>query len=212
MFLTDALIEAGGWDAYNVTEDADLGLRLAHFGWRASVLDSTTFEVPMANGRGWVRQRSRWIKGYLQCWSVHARSRPKRDAWRHALTLHFVVGAVGVAALLNPVFWALYLGGMVLPGLDTAWLFPEPLGAMAACALLLGNAFQAWLFALAPLRRGWFGLVPFALTVPVYWVMQSIAGYRAAAQLITAPHYWEKTDHEPPAEAFAVPSGAAVTP
>ena len=197
VFRVDALVEAGGWDAYNVTEDADLGLRLAHHGWRARVLDSTTYEVPMARGRGWVRQRSRWIKGYLQCWAVHARVRPARDAWRHALTLHFVVGAVAVAALLNPVFWALYLAWLLAPSSETSWLFPAPLGPMATCALLLGNAFQGWLFMLAPLRRGWLGLVPFALTVPAYWAMQSVAGYKAVIQLVTAPFYWEKTEHEP---------------
>ena len=197
VFRTGPLLAAGGWDAFNVTEDADLGLRLAHRGWRARVLDGTTYEVPMASPRGWVRQRSRWIKGYLQCWAVHARQRPARDAWRHALSLHFVVGAVAVAALLNPVFWTLYAAWLLVPGTDLGWLFPGPLAVMAAVALLLGNAFQLWLFMLAPLKRGWRDLVPYALTAPLYWAMQSVAGYKALAQFLTDPHYWEKTEHEP---------------
>ncbi len=179
-----------------MTEDADLGLRLSHWGYRARMLDSTTYELATAGTGAWLRQRSRWIKGYLQTWLVHARRRPGRGAWRHALTLHFLIGAVGVSALLNPVFWLLYviwLAGLDLP-VET--LFPPPLGAMAVAALLLGNAFQLWLFVLAPLRRGWHDLVLFGLTAPAYWVLQSVAGYRALWQLLVRPFYWEKTEHE----------------
>ena len=195
VFRTEALIEVGGWDACNVTEDADLGLRLSHWGYRARVLDSTTYEFATGRPAAWLRQRSRWIKGYIQSWAVHARRAPARRALRHALTLHLLVGAVVVSSLVNPVFWAFYglwwLGG----GESLALLFPGPLAPMAVCALLLGNAFHVWLFMLAPLRRGWDDLVPLALLSPLYWVLQSAAGYKAAWQFVTKPFYWEKTDH-----------------
>ena len=204
IFRTDALIEVGGWDAYNVTEDADLGLRLAWFGYRARTIPSTTYESATPRPGPWMRQRSRWIKGYLQTWLVHMRARPGAGRWRHALTLHLLIGAVVVAALLNPVFWILFGAALLVPGVPLDWLFPEPLGTMAALALLAGNAFQVWLFMLAPLRRGWTDLVVFGLTAPAYWVLQSAAGYKAAWQFVTRPFYWEKTEHAAGEEAHDV--------
>ena len=214
VFRTDALIAAGGWDAYNVTEDADLGLRLAHFGYRARTFPSTTYESATPRPGPWVRQRSRWIKGYLQTWLVHMRCPPRGagSGWRHALTLHLLVGAVVVAALLNPVFWVLFGLSLFAPGLALDWLFPEPLGTMAALALLAGNGFQVWLFMLAPLRRGWLDLVAFGLTAPAYWALQSAAGYKAAFQFVTRPFYWEKTEHGAGEEAEAVHARLAPPP
>ena len=81
-FRTAVLREVGGWDAYNVTEDADLGFRLARFGYRSTTFASTTFEEAPARFGGWLRQRSRWMKGWMQTWSVHMR-RPWR-LWRDA--------------------------------------------------------------------------------------------------------------------------------
>ena len=204
IFRTDALIEVGGWDAYNVTEDADLGLRLAHWGYRARTIPSTTYESATPRAAPWMRQRSRWIKGYLQTWLVHMRRPPRAGRLRHALTLHLLVGAVVVAALLNPVFWALFGLSLFVPSLQLDWLFPEPLGTMAALALLAGNGFQVWLFMLAPLRRGWVDLVGYGLSAPAYWALQSAAGYKAAWQFVTRPFYWEKTEHGAGEEAEAV--------
>nr|WP_246408399.1 glycosyltransferase family 2 protein [Parvularcula dongshanensis] len=195
IFKRAALIEVGGWDPCNVTEDADLGLRLVHWGYRTRILDSTTFELATSRPVAWLRQRSRWIKGYMQSWAVHARRGPRRGRLRHALTLHLLVGAVIVAALLNPVFWAFYLLWWLGHGDGIAALFPGILAPMAVATLLLGNAFQVWLFMLAPLRRGWDDLVPMALLAPLYWALQSVAGYKAAWQFVTKPHYWEKTEH-----------------
>ena len=204
VFRTDALIEVGGWDAYNVTEDADLGLRLARWGYRARTFASTTYESATPRPLPWMRQRSRWIKGYLQTWLVHVRALPPARRWRFALTLHLLVGAVVVAALLNPVFWTLFAVSLLHPSGGLDWLFPEPLGTMAALALLAGNGFQLWLFMLAPLRRGWLDLVVWGATAPFYWVLQSAAGYKAAWQFLSRPFYWEKTDHGAGEEAGTV--------
>jgi cellulose synthase/poly-beta-1,6-N-acetylglucosamine synthase-like glycosyltransferase len=42
-FRTGVLRKAGGWDSYNVTEDADLGIRLYRLGYRAAAIPSTTY-------------------------------------------------------------------------------------------------------------------------------------------------------------------------
>lgn len=193
LFRTHHLIELGGWDPFNVTEDADLGLRMAAAGLTSKMLDSTTYEEATQDLLPWLRQRSRWIKGYLQTWIVHARV--KNPTWAFRLTLHILVGGVAVAALVNPVFWTLYLLWLSGMGGWAEALFPPPLGGIATFALLVGNLFHIWLFMLAPMRRAWHDLVPYGLLAPYYWALQSAAGYKAVWQFIFRPFYWEKTQH-----------------
>lgn len=192
IFRTDILAEVGGWDPYNVTEDADIGLRLSAAGYRTAMLDATTLEEATSQVRPWFRQRTRWIKGYIQTWAVHSRRRS--PTFGHAVTLHLLVGGVVTAALVNPVLWTTYL--LWITGMaDLGWLFPGPLGAMATLAFLGGNLMLLWLYMIAPLRRRWHDLVPYAMSAPLYWMLQSAAGYRAAWQFFRAPHQWEKTHH-----------------
>lgn len=198
-FRTRQLQDMGGWDAFNVTEDADLGMRMARRGLRSMVINSTTYEEATANVLPWTRQRSRWIKGYIQTWLVHIR--PKGDElpaskrnFQFYLTLHLLIGSVVIAAVLNPLYWSLYVAWL----LGVSWidpLFPSPLGAIATFTLLAGNLFHIWLFMLAPMRRQWHDLVPYALFAPLYWILQSVAGYIAFWQFLTRPFYWEKTHH-----------------
>ena len=72
-FKTASLIESGAWDPYDVTEDADLGIRLFKRGYRTRIVDSTTYEEANSQFGNWIRQRSRWLKGYMQTWLVHMR-------------------------------------------------------------------------------------------------------------------------------------------
>ncbi len=72
-FIADRLRELGGWNPYNVTEDADLGVRIFAKGWRTNVIDSTTFEEANSRLGNWIRQRSRWVKGYMQTYLYHMR-------------------------------------------------------------------------------------------------------------------------------------------
>ncbi len=106
-FRTATLREVGGWDAYNVTEDADLGMRLARFGYRSGVIDSTTFEEAPAGVCHWLGQRTRWFKGWMQTWLVHMRE-PRR-LFRELgpggfLTFQLIVGGNALVALAHPVF------------------------------------------------------------------------------------------------------------
>jgi cellulose synthase/poly-beta-1,6-N-acetylglucosamine synthase-like glycosyltransferase len=108
-FRTDVLRDVGAWDPYNVTEDADLGFRLARFGYRAISFDSVTTEEAPISFAAWLRQRSRWMKGWMQTWCVHMR-RPWRfwreAGWRGVLALNLYVGGSVVTALLHPLVLA----------------------------------------------------------------------------------------------------------
>jgi cellulose synthase/poly-beta-1,6-N-acetylglucosamine synthase-like glycosyltransferase len=197
-FRIDVLRELHAWDPFNVTEDADLGIRLTQKGYRVGVVDSTTFEEASCAAGQWIRQRSRWIKGYMQTFLVHTR-RPLQML-RSTGVLGFVgffffIGGTVLSGILNPVFWAFYLAWLVTIGLGVDPLFPQLLLFLSLFNLLAGNGAFIFLSMIAPIRRGWLGLVPYSLTVFGYWVLMSMAAYKALWQLVRHPFYWEKTEH-----------------
>lgn len=197
-FRTDTLIEVGGWDPYNVTEDADLGLRLAKLGYRTEILDSTTFEEANSRTGNWIRQRSRWMKGHLQTWIVHMRQPHGIIAytgWKGLLSVQLFLAGNVFSALINPILWSLFAAWLIFQPHFVSTLFPEPLLYLNLFALIFGNALFILLMVIAPLKRGWYGLSLAGFTAPVYWLLASIAGYKAVWQLIFRPHFWEKTDH-----------------
>ena len=192
-FKIDVLRELHGWDPFNVTEDADLGVRLTQKGYRVGIVDSTTFEEASCHTGNWIRQRSRWMKGYMQTLLVHTR-RPLRFIRTIGplgfLGFVFFIGGTVLSGLLNPIFWLLYLVWLVAlwNGFDP--VFPQMLLFLSLLNLLAGNG--AFMF---PIRRGWLNLIPYSLTAFAYWVILSIATYRGLWQLLRNPFYWEKTHH-----------------
>jgi glycosyltransferase involved in cell wall biosynthesis len=194
-FRTAVLRDIGGWDAFNVTEDADIGIRLSQMGYRVSMLDSTTFEEAPITLGAWLRQRSRWLKGYMQTWLVHMRD-PRALARRTGLSgfiaFQLFIGGGVVFALANPPLWIALLAALALHGVNGA----EGPGAMIPGAgLLATNILLTGLAVMAPRKRGWDELAPYGLTVIGYWGLVSAAGYRGAWQLVTRPFFWEKTTH-----------------
>lgn len=197
-FRTAVLRELHAWDPFNVTEDADLGIRLAQKGYRVGVLNSTTFEEANCRVGNWIRQRSRWLKGYMQTWLVHMRN--PLQLWRMTgakgfIAVQLFIGGTVAAALLNPVLWAVFLLWLVTQTSLVGDLFPPALAYASLLALVLGNLAFVYLSAIAPIKRRRFTLVPWGLTVFGYWVLTSIAGYKALGQLLHNPFYWEKTQH-----------------
>jgi cellulose synthase/poly-beta-1,6-N-acetylglucosamine synthase-like glycosyltransferase len=199
-FRTSVLRKIGAWDAFNVTEDADLGVRLARFGYRSAVIASTTYEEAPARFGIWLRQRTRWLKGWMLTWGVHMRS-PRR-LWSEIgpagfLTFQLVVGGNVLAALIHPLFllWLAYaiaagqpiLGGESVAAATIAWAQAMLLVAGYATSIVLGVRGLA--------RRGLLKAAWSLLFVPIYWLFLSLAAWRALIQLIRNPHHWEKTAH-----------------
>jgi cellulose synthase/poly-beta-1,6-N-acetylglucosamine synthase-like glycosyltransferase len=195
-FRADALRQLGGWDPFNVTEDADLGVRIAQLGKRVTMLESTTFEEAPTRFDVWLRQRSRWLKGYMQTWLVHAR-RPATVLGLGRpfafLSFHLLLGGAVMAALVNPLLWATSCTLLIR---DRASVGDgDILFAVSATGLAVGHAILTSLALMAPLKRGWLGLAPYGLTVAFYWALVSLAAWRGLVQLATNPFYWEKTAH-----------------
>ncbi len=198
-FRTAVLRAIGGWDAFNVTEDADIGIRLTQLGYRVSMIASTTFEEAPVSLGAWLRQRSRWLKGYMQTWLVHMRH--PLALLRHAgpggfLAFQLFLGGGVIFALANPLLWAAFLASVLL-----GWQAETGFGHVPGASLLANNLLLTYLAIISPGRRGRGDLAPYGLTVIAYWAMVSLAGYRALCQLVTRPFFWEKTIHgvTPPA-------------
>ncbi len=195
LFLRRGALEAvGGWDSWNVTEDADLGMMLARAGFHTRLSDSLTEEEAASRPRAWIRQRSRWLKGYLATWSTHMR-RPRRllrelGPWRF-VGFSAVLLSAALGYLLLPWLWLATLVDLAFP---IGGLAGEALRAVASItaatfAAMLGAA------ALGLHRRNRFRLIWLTPTLPAYWVLGSVAAYLAVWELAVAPFRWRKTQH-----------------
>lgn len=196
-FVTSLLKEVGAWDPWNVTEDADLGLRAAVEGYRVGVIDSTTWEEACSQVPAWIKQRTRWIKGYMVTSAVNT-----RNTVRYIKSTG-VAGAVGFLGLIlgTPLAFLAYplvVGFTVVTyiGYDIVGLvLPTWLLVGGVVSMLFGNAMMIIVSGVATLRRHGWRIAIFALLNPFYWVLHSIAAWRAAWQMLTSPHKWEKTPH-----------------
>ena len=197
-FRTAALRQAGGWDPYNVTEDADLGIRLHRLGYRAAVLPSTTYEEAPARFIPWLKQRTRWYKGWMQTWLVHMRQpvRLLRElSPPGAVAFQLFLACNVFAALIHPLFMAALCYNLISR---------PPLEAIAAMGheatvfivtLLAGYASTVALDLVGLQRRRLLAHAWVLLLTPLYWFLLSLAAWRALFQLLLAPQLWEKTEH-----------------
>lgn len=196
-FRTEILETLGGWDAHNVTEDADLGVRLARHGYRTELLDTVTMEEANCRIWPWIKQRSRWLKGYAMTYAVHMRD-PRTlwqqlGAWRFLGIQVLFLGTL-IQFLLAPILWSFWimlfgfghplaaaLPGWFLPTIAGIFLFAEVSG-LAINIVALSATEHRFL-------RGW------AITLHAYFPLAAIAAYKGCWEMISSPFYWDKTTH-----------------
>ena len=197
-FRSALLSEVGAWDPYNVTEDADLGVRLHRLGYRTGVVDSTTYEEANSRLGSWVNQRSRWIKGYIQTWLVHMRHpRAARRAvgTRAFLAFNLIVGGSVLGTLINPIYWAMIIVWIATESSTIQALFPAPVFYLGSLNLFVSSFAFIYVGVAGCLRRRNYWLVKWALLAYPYWVLMSGGAWKGLLQLVRRPHYWEKTQH-----------------
>ena len=197
-FRTEALRRLGGWDPFNVTEDADLGIRASALGQHVGVIRSTTFEEANKAYGNFVRQRSRWIKGYMQTTLVHLRhpiDLVRIVGLRQAAAFALLIGGTPLAFLATPPLLVLLVVSLVSPTGDLSRYMPGWVLWAGLVNLLVGNALMVYVTMMGAFRRRRYRLVVWGLLNPIYWILHSVAAYKALWQLIFKPHYWEKTTH-----------------
>lgn len=197
-FRRRVLEEIGAWDAHNVTEDADLGMRLERFGYHCEMIATTTEEEANCEDVGrWVRQRSRWLKGYAITWATHMRDPVAllRDlGWRGFLGFQVLLLGGLTSYLAIPLFWLLWTGAF---GFDFGfWDKLNPLMMTAFIAVMVaGQAVMMITAAIALVDSGRARMIPWIVTLSPYWLFGAAAAYRAVAELFYAPFHWHKTEH-----------------
>ncbi len=199
-FRRSVLEELGGWDAHNVTEDADLGVRLARHGYRTELIETVTREEANCDALPWIRQRSRWIKGYAMTWAVHMRHpRQLRDelGLRKFIGVQLLFLGSFSQFLLAPFLWSFWMVALGLPhpllavlphwaglGLFAIFAFSELLTIGIGLAAVSG-----------PDHRFLMKWVP---SLHLYWPLASFAALKATVEILTRPYYWDKTTHGQP--------------
>ena len=190
--------EVGGWDEFNVTEDADLGVRLARYGYRTIILDSVTLEEANYDVINWVRQRSRWYKGYLQTMMVHLRHplELRREIGTKAiLRLIAMTGAVPLGNAFNLLFWFALLCWIAGRPPFVSFLFPPFTYYLCLTLFVVVAPMAVFVGLVVSFAQGKPYLWWAALLVPLYWLLQSVAAIKAIYQLVFRPFFWEKTVH-----------------
>ncbi|HEV7344353.1 MAG TPA: glycosyltransferase family 2 protein [Devosia sp.] len=209
-FDLKTLRELGGWDAYNVTEDADLGIRLARRRLRVEVLNSATREAAPTHLHSWLGQRTRWMKGWMQTFIVHNRD-PQRLRQEMGLPATLAFEALLLGMIVAPVLHC----GFVLV-LTVRWIFGMAGMDSAIWTLLylavLGLGYgSALLMTASGLKRlGKLDLLAAQALLPVYWLLMGMATIRAAHELLARPFYWFKSPHRPATAAVTTASAVAV--
>jgi glycosyltransferase XagB len=198
-FRTRTLRELHGWDAWNVTEDADLGVRLALAGYDVGDLQSGTIEEAPIRGRAWLRQRVRWIKGFLQTSLTHGRAPletiRRLGAVRGLAALALVPGAV-LSSLVYPLYLVLTLHDLFLREIPEAPSLLARLPQGLSVLLFVAGFFALMLpAALGCVRRGWLDLIVWVPLMPLYFCCVSLAAWLAVFELVWAPNRWNKTEH-----------------
>ena len=221
-FRRHLLEEVGAWDSWNVTEDADLGVRLCRRGYRTQIIDTTTDEEANCRAMPWVKQRSRWLKGYALTWAVHMRNpallHRELGPWRFWWFQVQFFGSVS-QYLLAPVLWSFWLLSLGLPhplrgpleGLGS-WAVPALFTLFVASELL--SIFVGMRAVSGAKHRHLLAWVP---TLHLYFPLGCLAGWKAICEVVTKPFYWDKTAHglfveAPDMPAPALPAGLVSIP
>ncbi|MFW6110177.1 MAG: glycosyltransferase [Patescibacteria group bacterium] len=197
-FQTDDLRKIGGSDSHNVTEDIDLGMWIARCGGRVVLMDAVTLEEANSRLWNWIRQRSRWVKGYIQTYLVHMRkplSLLNDLGLVNFIAFQVIVLGTPLTLLVNPILWATTIVYAV-----TGWgfielLYPPPVFALALINMVIGNFLFVYYIMTGCMVREMYANVKWAFLSPVYWCLMSFAAWKAVIQLVHNPHYWEKTKH-----------------
>ncbi len=202
-FRTSVLRSVGAWDPYNVTEDADLGMRLYRLGYYSDVISYQTLEDAPTDILVWLNQRTRWFKGWLQSWLVMMRSPisvAREMGWKAYIVFHLLIGGMLLSSLTHPLF-ILYLlvmsRTMLLDGIGS--IPASQLALFAVDTLNIAASYTIFLLmgtrAMIEHERGLIGKK--WLATPLYWLMLSVAAWRAVYELKYKPFVWNKTPHKP---------------
>jgi cellulose synthase/poly-beta-1,6-N-acetylglucosamine synthase-like glycosyltransferase len=169
-------------------------------GYRTAIIDSVTLEEANSNVKNWIRQRSRWVKGYMQTYLVHSREIVPfiKQKGIQAGMLHVVIGGRILFIFVNPLLWIITISYFTFHGILGTYIekaYPPIILYVAALSLVFGNYVYILGYILGCVKREQWGLIKYIYLIPFYMLLISVAGFVAFYQLLFKPYYWEKTTH-----------------
>ena len=198
-FRKEAIISVGAWDPYNVAEDCEIGIRLQRHGYKVDILDSFSKEEATSTLSGWIKQRTRWMKGFIQTSIVHMRYpikfKNQIGGWINFIGFFFAVPGTVIINILNLLYWVLLIIWLITKAPIISSSFPKPILYISFITFLAGNLMFTYLNLAGVYRRNKFAVVKYCILSPIYWILLSFATSRALIQFIFSPHSWEKTVH-----------------
>ncbi|MBD8065766.1 glycosyltransferase [Devosia sp. PTR5] len=195
-FRVATLRALGGWDAFNVTEDADLGVRLARRRLRTATSSSATLESAPDSFKAWLGQRTRWMKGWMQTFLVHNR-RPAMTFADLGLAGFALLQVLLMGMIVSPLLHSAFVMMVLVAALTGRWslVIPDQGGAIYVAVLALGQGVVMLTNIVGLARIN--GKTPWwtQLALPVYWMLIGVATLRAVFDLAHRPFHWFKTPH-----------------
>lgn len=199
-FRREVIEKVGAWDAYNVAEDCDIGIRIYRKGFGSGrMLDTHTWEQSTTTIPTWVRQRTRWIQGFIQTSIVQLRYplllKRELKTWRNFVVFLILVPGNVILNILNIFQWMMFALWHTThaPFLQVAYsgftLY------LATICFVVGNFFFTFYSMYALYKRKHYSTVPWAMLMFAYWIMLGIATIRATIHLFLHPYKWDKTAH-----------------
>jgi glycosyltransferase XagB len=200
-FNSKILKEIGSWDPYNVTEDADIGWRLSREKYKTVLIDSYTYEEANSKIWSWIKQRTRWQKGFLITFLVHTKNPVQLfkslGFWKGTTSI-FVFASNFLMPIINPLLWAYFLLWLLSNYFNLPiklYDLPFIWDLIGIINLVLGNALYVIVhyYSAKILKQNKIAL--YSLLMPFYWILISVAAYRSIYQFVFQPFVWEKTPH-----------------
>jgi len=197
-FKTEVIKKMGGWDPYNVTEDCEIGIRLYRKGYVAEYVNSITTEEAVLTTKAWIRQRSRWMKGYILTSFVNLRHPVrlyKELGLKKILSFFLIILGTPIIHLLNLLFGTLTILWFLTYSPVIKAFFPWYILYPSLISFVFGNFMMIYLGMIGSVNNKYYNLVKWNLLSPLYWLLMAVATVKSVFQLIIAPHFWEKTAH-----------------
>ena len=195
-FKTKKLKEIGAWDDYNVTEDAEIGIRLSLLGYKVALLNSTTYEESPMTFKNWIKQRTRWIKGYLQTYIIFLVNKKKyfkNLSFFQILGFHMFIGLPAFTYFFTPFLGAIFVLSYfeiikILGSIKYILLFSQ-------IVFVIGIFCSVFITINSVIYHKWYNIIEVIFLFFFYHILHSLASYRAIYQLFSKTYYWEKTEH-----------------
>jgi cellulose synthase/poly-beta-1,6-N-acetylglucosamine synthase-like glycosyltransferase len=198
-FRTQVVRDIGGWDPYNVTEDADMAGALAIAGYQVRSFDSWTDEEASKRLRSADKQRRRWLMGYTVTGLAYTR-RPIKQARQMGVKRWFFFNLFMLGTpfclIINPLFWGMTIAYFITGSPIIQHLWPAPLYIAGIILMVIGDLLLFYQMVFACVKQEGYRSVKYMLLLPFWWAFSSYSAYMMLYELVRHPHRWNKTTHE----------------